>query len=628
MVGGRDGTVYLTDAGEHHQLRAVSPRGEVWTLAGGTRGFADGRGAAARFDTPSGIAVHPTGDLIVADTANNAIRRVSPAGEVTTLAGDGVPGYRDGPAARARFNGPIGVAVDARGHVFVADTYNDRIREITPEGLTTTIAGDGTSGWQDGPAFQARFDTPSALAIDRAGALVVADTGNGRIRLVDAGGRVTSMPTGDIGLSQPLGVAASADGSLLVSDEHGALFVWPPEGAPRLLAGGRPGHVDGSGPAARFRRPAGLALLGVRRLVVADAGNGLLRLLTDPGAAAPAPPSSPLWRARFDRERFQRIPLLWPVPPFEGPHEVAGTHGEARGSEGAERFHLGIDVRVPEGTAVHAVRPGVVSSAMGNGSVDTLNEWMRVGEVGYVHIRAGRERGGLVTDARRYAATYDGDGALVRLRVKRGARFETGDRIGSVNTFNHVHLSVGWPGEDHNPLGLRLLQFTDTIPPTIAADGVSLRREDGTPLTTRAAGRTLVTGRVQIVVDAWDQADGNVPWRRLGLHTLGYQVLRPDGTPAPGFEVPRITQRFDRIGTGADPRLIFASGSGIPVYGNRRTRFLYTVTNRLDAGMTTPDAWDTAELPPGDYTLRIHAADIAGNVAVARRDVPVTVVGW
>ena len=313
MVGGRDGTVYLTDAGEHHQVRAVSSRGTVRTVAGGTRGFADGTGAAARFDTPSGIAMHPTGDLIVADTANNAIRRVSLAGEVTTLAGDGVPGFRDGPAARARFNGPIGVAVDARGHVFVADTYNDRIREITPEGLTTTLAGDGTPGWQDGHALQARFDTPAGLAIDRTGTLVVADTGNSLVRAVDADGRVTSKPT-SAGLSQPLGVAASADGSVVVSDEQGGLVVWPPVGAPRLLAGGRLGHVDGSGHSARFRRPAGLALVGVRRLVVADAGNGLLRVLTDPAAPEPGPPSSPLWRATFDRERFRRIPLLWPVP--------------------------------------------------------------------------------------------------------------------------------------------------------------------------------------------------------------------------------------------------------------------------------------------------------------------------
>jgi hypothetical protein len=333
-----------------------------------------------------------------------------------------------------------------------------------------------------------------------------------------------------------------------------------------------------------------------------------------------------MWRATFDRDAFMRIPLLWPVPPLDGPHEVAGTHGEARGAEGSERFHLGVDVRVPHGTAVHAVRPGVVTSPVGNGSVGTLNEWMRVGDITYVHIRAGRERAGQVTDTRRYAVTYDADGTLQRLRIKRGARFETGDRIGSVNAFNHVHLSVGRAGDDHNPLALRLVQFTDTIPPTIATNGVSLRREDGTPLTVKAAGRTLVFGRVEVVVDAWDQADGNVPWRRLGLHTLGYQVLRADGTPAPGFEHPRVTLRFDRIGLTADPRLVYAAGSGIPAYGSRRTRFLYTITNRLEDGVTSQDRWDTTPLPPGDYILRIHAADIAGNAAMSRRDVPVTVL--
>src|SRR6185503_5083685 len=131
---GADGTIYVADAGDAQRIRAVSPDGRVFTLAGGERGFADGRGAAARFNTPSGLTVDASGTLYVADTGNNAIRRITPDGVVSTIAGDSVAGDRDGPGPQARFNGPIGVAVDRVGRIIVADTYNDRIRTIDLDG--------------------------------------------------------------------------------------------------------------------------------------------------------------------------------------------------------------------------------------------------------------------------------------------------------------------------------------------------------------------------------------------------------------------------------------------------------------------------------------------------------------
>jgi hypothetical protein len=146
------------------------------------------------------------------------------------------------------------------------------------------------------------------------------------------------------------------------------------------------------------------------------------------------------------------------------------------------------------------------------------------------------------------------------------------------------------------------------------------------PIKERVRGRVVVRGPVQIVVDAWDQANESRPGRRLGLFDLGYQVLQPDGTPAPGFDAVRHTMRFDRF--AIDPEaahLVYASGSGIPFYGNRRTRFLYVVTNTLRDGVAARGFWDTSELPPGDYILRIWAADINGNVATANRDLPVTI---
>ncbi len=628
-VGG-DGTVFLADAGEAARIRRVSPEGFVFTLAGDTTGFADGHGPAARFNTPSGLAIDAHGMLYVADTGNNAIRRVTPEGQVTTLAGGGGAGYRDGPGHQARFNGPIGVAVDPTGRVIVADTYNDRIRAIAPDGTVSTLAGSGSPGAIDAAATEARFDTPCGVAVDAAGHIHVADTGNGLVRVIEATGAVTTRPPPPEGLVRPVGIAVTPAGDAYVTDERGRIVEITAAGAGRILAGSSSGFQDGTGQAARFRRPMGLALAAPGRLIVADTGNRLLRLVAARSRMELRAPPPPNINPQFDAEAFARYPLLWPVAPMDGPHEVAGTIGEARGSEGSERFHAGIDVRKEEGTPVHAVRGGIVASPVATGEFGTLNEWVRIGPIAYVHVRAGRarrQRNDVAFDSDRFVPTYGEDDTLLRMRVKRGARFRTGEVIATVNGFNHVHLNVGWPGEEYNPLRFRLVHFEDRVPPAIARGGVRLYDESGAPLTARVRGRVLVSGRVQVVVDAWDQADGNRPGRRLGLYALGYDVLGRDGSPAPGFERERDTIRFDRL--ASDPhaaRLVYAPGSGIPFYGRRVTRFLYAVTNTFRDGVARPGFWDTALLPPGDYILRVRAADVRGNVAVANRDLPVTVV--
>jgi len=211
------------------------------------------------------------------------------------------------------------------------------------------------------------------------------------------------------------------------------------------------------------------------------------------------------------------------------------------------------------------------------------------------------------------------------MRVRRGARFRTGDRLGTVNAFNHSHLEVGWAGEELNPLHFRMTQFHDTTPPVIRRSGVGLFGEDGQPITRAERGRLIVNGQVEVVVDAWDQVDGNEARRRLGVYSIGYQVLHPDASPAPGFEAPRQTIVFDRLpGEEAAP-LLFAAGSGIPEYGNRTSRFLYRATNTFRNGVAAPGRWDTRALPQGDYILRVWVADIAGNVALQNRDVAVTI---
>jgi hypothetical protein len=605
-----DGTLYVADGVGAHRIYRISPAGVVTVLAGSERGHADGPGVSARFDTPSGIAIDPAGHLFVADTGNNAIRRVAPDGTVSTTAG-----------AEAGLNAPLGVAIDAAGRVVVADTYNDRVVAIEPSGAITKIAGGGEPGFADGA--DARFHTPCGVAVDSSGRIYVADTGNRALRVIAPDGVVSTITNTPWGF-EPMAVATGPGDSIFVADARGRIIEFGPDGSQRTVAGSGGGFADGAGSRARFREPSGIGVAGAARLVVADRQNGLVRMveaLSQLALPVPAPPLQP----GFDREAFDRHPLLWPFAPMEGPFEITGTLGETRGGEGSERFHAGLDIQAPEGTPVRIVRDATSRDPLPISSFDTINESVRIGPVAYVHLRVGRDRRGDPFDDDRFVVTRDVDtGRVVDVRLKRGARFTTGEVIGTVNRFYHAHLNVGWPREELNPLHFGLVNFEDTIPPVIVS--ISVLGEDGQRLTERERRRLIVQGRVRIVVDAWDHVDGNLARRRLGLYRLGYQLLDGAGVPLEGYEEPRETIRFDRHPSGPDAaQIIYASGSGIPVYGSRRTRFLYLVTSTLRDGVASDGVLDTSLLAPGDYTIRILAADVAGNEAVRNRDLPITV---
>ncbi|HTM34975.1 MAG TPA: hypothetical protein VL263_26890, partial [Vicinamibacterales bacterium] len=289
---GPDGAVFVADAGESQRIRQVSIDGMVTTVAGSTAGFADGTGAAARFETPSGIALGADGALYVADTGNNAIRRVTAAGVVSTVAGGRGAGYRDGIVLDAQFNGPVGVAVDPSGRIIVADTYNDRIRAIERGGSVTTIAGSGQQGLIDGPALEAQFDTPCGIAVDRAGNILVADSGNGVIRKIDTSGNVSTLDLSPLGtyLLRPLGVAVDEDGGIYATDDRGRVVEITGRGS-RVVAGSIAGFANGRGESARMRGAAAVAVAGRGRLVVTDPRNALIRLVTAVSQADIRPPS-------------------------------------------------------------------------------------------------------------------------------------------------------------------------------------------------------------------------------------------------------------------------------------------------------------------------------------------------
>jgi sugar lactone lactonase YvrE len=290
------GNLYVPDGSA---IRKVTAAGVVTTLAGSpvAPGSADGPAASARFGNLSGAAVDASANVYVTDTSSNTIRRITAAGVVSTFAGTvGVAGSADGAGAAASFNAPIGLAADVAGNVYVADTGNDTIRKITPAGVVTTLAGThGVVGSADGSGAAARFNAPSNLAVTAAGNLLVTDTGNNTIRLVTSAGVVTTVAgrAGTAGSADGAGTAATFNvPSAIAVDGGGNAYVGDlgtfilrkvtTAGVVTTIAGGVgvAGFTDGTGTAARFATPSGLASDASGTLFVADQTNAVIRQIS------------------------------------------------------------------------------------------------------------------------------------------------------------------------------------------------------------------------------------------------------------------------------------------------------------------------------------------------------------
>ncbi|MEN1925305.1 NHL repeat-containing protein [Luteimonas sp. MJ293] len=624
LVRGPDGSLFAADGGEANRIRRIAPDGTVQTLAGAEEGFADGIGTQAKFHTPSSLAVDSHGNLYVADTGNHAVRRISPDGKVTTLAGDGSPGFRDGPGAQARFHGPMGVAVDALGRVFVADTWNDRIRVIDPDGSVRTLAGGDRPGFRNAMGLQARFDTPTGLALDSEGRLWVADTGNGALRRVDPDGLVDTWrpsPWEDFetGLGRPLAIAASHDGHLYVAElSPGRVLQLSPDGRIRVLTGGHERQW--------FARPSALWLETDGSLLLADAaGHRLHRLaprIDGSADSATGPDPERLLPATAGR---------WPLAPQDGWHEVVGTLGEVRGNfRGESRSHLhnGLDIRGDVGAQVLSIADAKVSSPLAAWSFGGQAEGIATDELTYLHLRVGRTPWGANLDPEKYQFVHREDGRPERVRIARGTRFAVGEALGTINAQAHVHLIVGPYGHQLNAIRLGLVNYIDTVAPRI--EGIMLLDGHDRLLERRSAdGRVLVPGDgggVQVVVDAWDQVDGNLARRRLGLHRVGWQILAADGSMLPGHTRPMMNIDFSRMPAHSGAvKVAYAANSGITVHGAARTRFLYVANNHVRAAEMAVTPWQPGALPPGDYLIRVFGEDASGNQATGPRDLPIRI---
>lgn len=597
----------------------------------------------AELAMPSAIAFAPEGSLIVANTGAHTIARVDvDSGRVEVIAGAaGASGAADGKASEARFNGPIGVAVAEDGRIFVADSYNDRIREIAADGTVRTIAG-GAQGFRDGPGAEAMFDTPCGLAVERDGSLLVADTGNHRIRRVAADGAVTTIagigqpwwhdgPPLEAGFNEPMAVAIRRDGAIFIADAGNdcVRMLAPPRkgesSAVTTIAGSYPpGLVDGAIADCRLNRPATLAFTSDHALLFADQGNGLIRALVPIGAKRGVISKS---KPAIAAEEIRRaVAPRWPYDPPDAKRDVAGTFGEIRGeiSTDAEAwFHNGFDIPGGYGEAARAIFTEIVTRPLPVEGAGTGRERLRLPLLGYTHIRIGRDQNEQpLSNQPEGAITFrrDAAGLVTGVRVRRGTRFNVGDALGTLNRMNHVHLIAGPIGGEINALAaLQFPHLVDTTPPTI--DGVTIANEQWETLFDSTAPKPApappaVRGNLRIFVRAFDQVDGTARHRRLGIYRLSYQLLAPDGA---AVTPPQYSLVFDRLpGDPSAVSLVYGPGSQSGYQGS--TVFNYIVTNELRDGQARERFLEMGRFPAGEYRLLLLAEDFFGNQA--RREVP------
>ncbi len=573
----QDGNIFVADT-YNQTVRRISPTRVVTTIAGepGNPGSSDGNGAAAHFNSPCAVAVSRFGQVYVADAKNHTIRVIAPDHTVTTLAGlAGVAGSADGPGSDARFNTPAAIAVDLDGNVYVADSGNATVRKIAPDGRVSTLAGlAGNPGSDDGVGSAARFITPSALAVDRTGHVFVTDVSAYTIRAIAPDGTVTTVaglahnPGTDDGtgsaarFSAPGGIAVDSADNLYVTDYiNCTVRKISPTGVVITLAGAaqQTGDVDGTGSAARFNGPGRAAVDANGNVYVADAGNGTIRQVAPDGT----------------------------VTTIAG---LSGSAGYLDGTGGGARFNNpnGIasdaagNIYVAEGSnrTVRKVTPaGVVTTFAG-----------AAGQFGSADGVGGAARFGypdsLATDAAGNVYVSDGDNFNIR-------------KIASDGTVSTLAGQTGYPGWT-NGTGSDA-QFTSPAGMAVDSagnlyvadrDGPTIRKITPAGVVTTYAGREGQSASIDGPPDvarlirpesvAIDRA-GNL---FVTDGQLTVRKIAPDGT------ITTIAGRWGSRGTvdgpGTAARFTLAYGLAIDPLGNLFVTDLTNVIRRIDpSGMVT-----------------------------------------
>lgn len=496
------GNVYVT---EEQRVRKITPAGVVSTLAGnGMRGYADGGGMAAQFNEPYGVAVDSFGNVYVADNENGRVRKIAPGGIVSTVAGNDSGGFLDGPGTVARFARPDGVAVDGSGNVYVADMFNHAIRKVTPAGVVSTLAGNGIAGSADGTGTVAQFSYPEAVAVDGVGNIYVVDLNSG-VRKVTPGGVVSTLASGVRGS----GVAVDGGGTVYVAETYNNRILKITLGSviTTLAGSGTPGFADGTGAAAKFSSPNGLAMDVAGNLYVADERNYRIRKISPTGV----------------------------VSTLAG----SGLQGHADGAGAVAQFWE------PQGVDVDAAGSVYVADWRGN-------RIRKITPTGEVSTLAGTGPGGLV----------EGPAAVAQLDGPTGV---------AVDALGNLYVSDWYNNRIRKVTG-NYLQAVITNQPTIV---------------TLSAGQTVVfsvtnTGPLSY---QWQKDGGDLPGANTNSLTVPvasraaagiYSVMVGGAGSSPAVLRVLVPQRLDpveRLGSGGF-RLRFGDHDGSPLGESDKGRFI------------------------------------------------------